>query len=163
MIGILTPISPTILMMTRQFHPQASTWDHHPLHRRTPHRIFLLPTSWPSVSSQVRIGSSSYLTLSVPVIFASGVWSVWLLRQLCLSILPVLLMGATWWIFILPIHLILGTMLSTSGSGFSITVATTSLAQHLWLILITFNHLILLTLKPTLSAIIFFLIGYTST
>ncbi len=30
--------------------------------------------------------------------------------------------------FILPIHLILGTTLSTSGSGFSITVVTTSLA-----------------------------------
>jgi hypothetical protein len=45
MIGILTPISPTILMMTRQFHRQASTWDHHPLHQRTPHQIFLLPTS----------------------------------------------------------------------------------------------------------------------
>jgi hypothetical protein len=161
MIGILTPISPTILMMTRQFNPQASTWDHHPLHQRTPHQIFFLPTSWPSVSSRVGIGSSSYLMLSVLVIFASGIWSVWLLWQLCLSILPVLLMGTTWWIFILPIRLILGTTLSTSGSGFSITVAMTSLAQRLQLILITFDCLI--PLKPMLSAIVFFLIGYTST
>jgi hypothetical protein len=44
---------------------------------------------------------------------------------------------------------------------FSITVPTTSLAKRLRLILITFDRL--LPLKPTLSAIIFFLIGNTST
>ncbi len=112
-----------------------------------------------NVLAQHIISSRDRLFFISHAISSGDVW--WLLKQLCLSILPVLLMGATWWIFILPIHLILGTTLSTSGSGFSITVATTSLAQRLRLILITFDRLI--PLKPTLPAIVFFLIGNTST